>query len=82
MASKTQPNQHPLDYTACLVPMWQDEDRPWRASAQSGQDRHVMRLADLKALFALLNAQTEDSQNMGSETSTLSRAPPDQHAQE
>ncbi|MCB0173622.1 MAG: hypothetical protein KDI02_00520 [Anaerolineae bacterium] len=57
---KTQPQS--LDtYKAYLVRMWQDgEQNTWRASAQAVQGGEVVRFPNLQALFAFLEAQTQE----------------------
>jgi hypothetical protein len=46
-------------YTAYLVRMWQEnEEIPWRASAQSARTGEKIFFADLESLFIFLRAQT------------------------
>lgn len=46
-------------YTAYLVRLWQEnEQSPWRASAQSAVTGEKVYFADLESLFAFLQAQT------------------------
>ena len=46
-------------YTAYLVRLWQEnEQSPWRASAQSAVTGERIYFTDLESLFAFLQAQT------------------------
>jgi hypothetical protein len=47
-------------YIAYLVRMWQeDEEIPWRASAQSARTGEKFYFSDLESLFLFLRAQTD-----------------------
>lgn len=49
-------------YRAYLVRLWRDTPQsPWRVSAQSAETGEVIRFADLKALYAFLNTQAEET---------------------
>jgi hypothetical protein len=46
-------------YTAYLVRMWQEQEEiPWRASAQSVRTGEKIYFSDLESLFVFLRAQT------------------------
>ena len=56
-----QPNESRMTatYTAYLVRMWQEQDEiPWRASAQSARTGEKIYFSDLESLFVFLRAQT------------------------
>jgi hypothetical protein len=53
------PDDAPVTYTAYLVRLWQEnEEIPWRASAQSARTGEKLFFADLESLFIFLRAQT------------------------